>query len=610
MKKISSFLTAFLLFLFSLNAQLTVNNGHTAQELADILAGENIAATNVSISGNSLQYGSFTFTGEGLDVNSGVILSSGNIFDAIGPNNSGSTSTSFGGPGNTLLTDLANSQTYDAVVLQFDFEVQTDKIEFNFNFLSEEYNEWVGSSFNDVFAFFISGPGISGEENLAVIPGTTVPVSINTINNDQFWQFYHDNENGNTNVEFDGFTTLLTAVKEGLISCETYTLKLMIADAGDGIYDAGVLLQENSLVQENISAVSNTYSGNNVALEGCIEASFTFELAEAIDRDLVIPFLVEGSAVNGVDYEYIDPMIIIPEGQTSATIIISSYLDGISEGQESIELIFSPRPCEEPDTVNLFIDDYTPIEYTTQITDNICNGSENGSVLFNITGGFSPYTINLTDTLTNDVFSFEANPVTGLDSGTYRVEIIDDYGCQAEDVVFGDLFNAGQTFLPDGTGVSYTSEIEISGFNPGQTLVSTDQLNVITASLEHSYANDLTIVLAAPNSSEVMLKNVGPTGGAYNACNLGEPVASGPVDQWNSSNITPGIGYIYAWNEDPTYLTMGDEIQSHNVPYYTYTSTWGNELSDYYLPAGSYTTVEPFDNFIGTELNGTWTLKS
>jgi len=465
MMKKFTFLFAILLIALSANSQLTVNNGQTAQDLADILAGENITATNVSITGNSQQYGSFTFAGSGLDVNSGVILSSGNIFDAIGPNSSNNTTTDFGGPGNALLTQLSGSQTYDAVVLQFDFEVQSDEIEFNFNFLSEEYNEYVGSPYNDVFAFYISGPGITGEENLAIVPGTTTPVSINTINNDQFWQFYHDNTNGNTNIEFDGFTTLMTAKKSGLQSCETYTLKLMIADAGDGILDAGVLLQENSLVQANVSASSSTYSDNNTALEGCIEADFTFQLDEAVDYDVEIPLNIGGSAINGVDYKHIDPMIIIPAGQTSATIIIESYSDGITEGQETIEIAYTPAPCQAQETVSLFIDDFQPIEFSATETATACNGASDGEVLFTITGGFAPYIINLTDTTTLETSSYTANPIVGLNAGTYSVEIIDSYGCKAEDIVFGDVFNAGTTFLPTGTGVTYETSIDVTGFS-------------------------------------------------------------------------------------------------------------------------------------------------
>ncbi len=286
-------------------SQLSVSDGGLdGALLGENLSGENISVTNASVSGDINQSGFFTFIGEELGVNSGVILSTGSIFTAVGPNTDGATSTGIGGPGEPLLTDLASSPTFDAVVLEFDFEVQTDMIEFNYVFLSEEYNEWVNSGFNDVFAFYISGPGIDGEENLAVVPGTTTPVSINTINSGSFWQFYVDNEMAPfaANIEFDGFTTLMKAEKSGLIPCETYTLKLMIADAGDSSYDAAVLLQENSLVQADVSATTNTFSENDIALEGCIEASFTFALEEMLEETTEIPIEISGSAVNGIDY--------------------------------------------------------------------------------------------------------------------------------------------------------------------------------------------------------------------------------------------------------------------------------------------------------------------
>ncbi len=374
MKKKLFLLSILFLFTgFQSFAQLTVSNGQTGQELGEILAGENITVSNVSISGNVAQYGAFNFTGDDLGVNSGVILSTGIIFDAVGPNTQEGTTTDFGGVGNDLLSNLANSQTSDAVVLQFDFDVQSDEIEFNFTFLSEEYNEYVNTDFNDVFAFYISGPGIDGEENIAVVPGTTIPVTINSINNGKFWQFFNDNKTGTTNIEFDGFTTLMTARKSGLQSCETYTLKLMIADAGDGFFDSGVLLQENSLVQASVSASSSNYSDNNTALEGCIEADFTFQLNEAVDFDVQIPITIGGTAINGVDYKYIDPIILIPAGQTIATIIIESYSDGITEGQETIELSYEPSACQSMETVLLFIDDFVPNEFADNYTVNFAN---------------------------------------------------------------------------------------------------------------------------------------------------------------------------------------------------------------------------------------------
>jgi subtilisin-like proprotein convertase family protein len=609
----------FLCLVFSLwttfsYGQLTVVQNSNAQQLGNNLAGGNISVTNATITGAPSQYGTFQFNGTGLGLNSGVILSTGNIADAPGPNLAGGTTTSYGLPGDPDLSALAGFNTNDAVVFEFDFEVQGDEIEFNFVFLSEEYNEFVNSQFNDVFAFYISGPGIVGQENLAIVPGTTTPVTINSINNGSFFQFYNDNTGSNqVNVEFDGFTTLMTARKDSLQQCGVYTLSLRIADGGDDQFDSGVLLQENSLVQTNVSATSYTFSGNSIALEGCVDASFTFNLDTAATVPVNIPIGVGGTALNGVDYTFIDTIITIPVGQSSATVIIEALSDGITEGQESVELYFTSNPCAPPDTVILFIDDTNPLQFDITGTDLSCNDDASGVVDVNITGGSAPYQVYLTDTLTGATNSYPATslPITGLDAGTYLVEVTDLYGCEAEALVIGGNFNAGQTFLPDGTGVSYTSFINITGFNPGQTINSVSQINSICATMEHSYANDLTIVIEAPNGQQVLLKNVGSTGGQVNTCNLGEPVASGPVDNWNSSVITPGIGYQYCWNNNPIYPTMNDLIQTvapGPPPQYTYTTLAGNTYTDYYLPAGSYAPVQPLSGLIGAPMNGTWTL--
>jgi len=585
-------------------AQLSVTDaGLDGSLLGSNLAGENIVVTNASVSGDIMQSGTFTFIGDDLGVNSGVILSTGNINFALGPNQSQNTSTGYGGPGNALLTELAESSTHDAVVLQFDFEVQTDMIEFNYVFLSEEYNEFVNTGFNDVFAFYISGPGIDGEENLAVVPGTTTPVSINTINNETFWQFYVDNEYEPfaANIEFDGFTTLMKAQKTGLIPCETYTLKLMIADAGDSAYDAAVLLQENSLIQADVSATANTFSENDIALEGCIEASFTFQLEEALEDDVEIPIEIAGTAINGVDYEHIDNVIVIPAGQTSATVVINYYGDGLTEGQETIELIFVPEPCQEPDTVTLYIDDYNLIEFTTSPTDLTCNGDGTGGVSLTLSGGLPPYYITLTDSITNESELYTTNPVENLEAGTYYVEVLDGYGCSAEDIVYGNMFDGGPVFIPDGTGLSYETTINISGFGTGQTLSSVDQIESICMNMEHSRIGELEILLQAPDGSQIVLKQ--QPGGAVT--NMGEPCAIGPADAGND-DTSPGIGYDYCFTADPTYGTM---VEMANVNSYTYiTQCYGTEESDKYLPEGSYEPYQSLAGLVGVPLNGDWKL--
>lgn len=580
-------------------SQLSVTSGYTATQLGNTLAGNNVNVTNATITGGVSQKGKFSFTGSGFPLQSGVILSTGDITDAVGPNSSSSTGSSMGQPGHPDLTAIAGIQTYDAVEFKFDFVVQSSTIEFNYIFASEEYNEFVGSGFNDVFAFFISGPGINGWENIALIPNTNVPVSINNVNNGSYWQYFNDNSNGSVNIEYDGFTDVLTAKKDSLVPCETYTLMLVIADAGDGILDAAVFLEENSLVQGNVSATANTFSANNIALEGCIDASFTFALDSAFSTNTIIPIGIGGSAVNGVDYNLLDTVLIIPAGQTSATIIIDALSDGLPEGQESIELYFTPAPCQPQDTVTLFIDDYQTLEYETTVSDLSCFGSGDGEIDFTITGGTAPFTVMLTDSVTNVTTSYTTLPITGLDAGTYFIDVIDGYGCPADDIVAGNMYTGGPVFLPDGNGGSYQTTLPIAGMPA--TLTSVSQIQSVCITMEHSRIGELAILLTAPNGTSITLKQ--QPGGA--TTNMGEPCAIGPADAGNT-DTSPGIGYTYCFTPNPTYGTM---VSIANQNTYTYTTVcYGTSESDKYLPAGSYTPFQSFSNLIGVPINGNWTI--
>ncbi len=589
----------FAVICFNSYSQLSVTGGYTATQLANTLAGNNVAVTNATITGAAAQKGKFNFVGSGFPLQSGVILSNGQITTAIGPNNQGGAGTGMGQPGSADLTAIAGVQTYDAVEFVFDFEVQSSTIEFKYVFASEEYNEFVGSAFNDVFAFFISGPGIVGWQNIALIPNTNVAVAINNVNNGSYWQYYNDNDNAAVNIQFDGFTDVLTAKKDSLIPCEVYTLKLVIADAGDGILDAAVFLEENSLVQGTVSATANTFSANNIALEGCIDASFTFALDSAFATNTVIPIGIGGTAVNGVDYNLLDTMLVIPAGQTSSTIIIDALSDGLPEGQESIELYFTPAPCQPQDTVILYIDDYQTLEYETTVSDLSCFGAGDGEIDFTITGGTAPFTVILTDSVTNVSTTYPTYPITGLPAGTYFIDVIDAYGCPADDIIAGNLYTGGPVFLPDGNGGSYQTTLPIAGMPA--TFTNINQLQSICLTMEHSRIGELEIVLTAPNGTQITLKQ--QPGGAVT--NMGEPCAIGPADAGNP-DTSPGIGYTYCFTPTPTYGTM---VAMANANTYSYTTVcYGTIESDKYLPAGSYTSFETLNNLIGVPINGNWTI--
>lgn len=231
-----------------------LNSGLTAQDLAQALVGPGIAVTNATFTGDLSAGGLFSNgVADGLGIESGVILSSGAISNAVGPNDSDNTTTSFGTPGDSDLDALIPQSTNDAAVLEFTITSPEPQLTLRYVFASEEYNEFANSNFNDVFAFLVD------EEDIALVPNTTIPVSINNVNagnpvgtNPNNPQFFVNNDPSDLGTptpfetEFDGFTVVLSTVAATVPVNQPVTVKIAIADAGDTAFDSAVFLEENS----------------------------------------------------------------------------------------------------------------------------------------------------------------------------------------------------------------------------------------------------------------------------------------------------------------------------------------------------------------------------
>jgi hypothetical protein len=231
------------------SAQLAVNGNLTPEEMVQFFVGSGINYSNVLYTGADTARGIFTNGGTtNLGVDHGLALTSGTIQNIPGPDNNSGASGFNSTPGDSLLSVLVGTVTYDACVLEFDFVPASDTAWCDFVFGSEEYPEYVGSTFNDVFGFFVSGPNPDGGnyefKNIALVPGTDLPVAINNVNAFYYPEYYVDNTGGLT-IQYDGFTTVLTA-KCAVVAGATYHFKLAVADAGDGILDSGVLLEAES----------------------------------------------------------------------------------------------------------------------------------------------------------------------------------------------------------------------------------------------------------------------------------------------------------------------------------------------------------------------------
>ncbi|HAI85122.1 MAG TPA: hypothetical protein DCL43_15780, partial [Chitinophagaceae bacterium] len=216
----------------SLMAQFNITPTSSALQLARRIVGIGVNISNAQFRGPAGSAGLFTTTQPNFGIQSGIVLttgraqtSGGNFGVNAAANNSAD--NRFNAAGDPTLSNYSGRNTFDACVLEFDFIPIGDTLSVNFIFGSEEYPDFNCSRFNDVFAFMISGPNFPTETNIALVPGTTLPVAVNTINNGTVGQFgiptgctdlgqgaphtrfFVDNANGNTLV-YNGHTTILT----------------------------------------------------------------------------------------------------------------------------------------------------------------------------------------------------------------------------------------------------------------------------------------------------------------------------------------------------------------------------------------------------------------
>lgn len=292
-----------------------VQAGFGAADLAQSLVGPGVTISNATFSGGATAAGSFSFTDPAVvGFGQGIVLSSGNVADVVGPNVADSTSTDFANVGDADLSNLAGYETHDAAVLEFDFVPTANQVVFQYTFASDEYPEWVNTPFNDVFAFYVNGANYAVVRQTAGDPNSAfVPVAVNNINDgnslypdfvparpDLFRPNYVDPNGAPSAIplELDGLTRVLTfqaPVNPGVVN----HMKLAIADASDGIYDSAVFIQAGSLVSN-----SNPVADLSLLPISQIEPSKVTAVIEAEDPNgLTLSFTIDwgdGTTSSGI----------------------------------------------------------------------------------------------------------------------------------------------------------------------------------------------------------------------------------------------------------------------------------------------------------------------
>ena len=460
------------------HAQLLLNGTLTAEQLVqNTLLGTGVTVSNVTFNnlpGNltNPQVGFFDGSATVLAMDSGLVLCTGGITVAPGPNNSGSMQVEV--LDNFLADDdldnVAADMCMDIASLEFDFVPTGDSISFSYSFASEEYLEWVNLGYNDAFGFFLSGPGIFGPfqddaVNLAVVPGTFSYVSVNTINDAVNSAYYQDNGDGSQApystdpyyIQFDGFTVNLKA--SAAVQCgQTYHIKMAIGDVGDPNWDSGVFIQGGTFSSTGGVGISiATSSGTNTVSEGCDNAVVTIARSGTSGTD-VLPIVVSGTASAPADVTGIPASVTIPDGQSTVSFPIQFSSDLLTEGNETLTLCVAlAGSCGGGNTscAILSIIDGSPIIIAADDVISDCSGNTISlSALATGGSGALNYAWN-----TGSTMAFIVVP----DAPTaYEVTVTDDCGSSASatvNVIAPCGIQVPNVFTPNGDGQNDVFEI-------------------------------------------------------------------------------------------------------------------------------------------------------
>ncbi|WP_281228462.1 T9SS type B sorting domain-containing protein [Flavobacterium aquiphilum] len=359
---------------------ITVDDTQTAQQLVENVLVKSTCATvsNFSATGDNFTAGqkSFAYFNAGTSnfpLKEGVILSTSASKASIGPYTNGQGGGSTSWKGDPDLDQTLGITSINATVLEFDFVPLTTAISFNYIFASNEYQLYFPCQFSDAFAFLIKEKGTATYQNIAVIPGTTTPVSSKNIHpiipdvvvsgtphtgcpavNETYFGGYNP---AASPVNYSGQTVKLNARADVVIG-KTYHIKLVIADDKFEYYDSAIFLEAGSFTANIDLGADRTSATNNPLCYGD-----TFTIDSKLPATYAYEWYKDGSATP------------IP-GETKPSLTVNS------PGTYKVKVTLLPATCTAEDEIKI---EYAPQIVLNNTTLYQCDDNSDGISVFNLT---------------------------------------------------------------------------------------------------------------------------------------------------------------------------------------------------------------------------------
>lgn len=592
----------------SLFAQIEYTNAPPmdAETLVERLRGNGVEVFNAELTCADDASGFFwNGSSTNLGIESGIVLTTGSTEVAFSANTIGDASVSNGGGWYSPFEDYfpwAFVSIHDACVLEFDFIPYGDEINLNYIFGSEEYPEYVGSSFNDVFGFFIEGLPEYPEDmsfierNIATIPTSPgVNVSINNLNFGAYNQFYQDNID-DPYIQYDGQTVRLPA-KAKVTPCNTYHLSLAIADMSDTTYDSGLFIEEGSMrsnIFQNHSVSTNVDENSDMAFEGSDFGFFSFsqefgreegELWQILSEpspNRPISLVLGGTATLFEDYTFDKESLIFPEVEESEELFpealieklkVTPIVDDLDEGLEYVTLgVYST--C---------IEDYLSID-TLWIADVLQTGVEEGGTIcfgdsfqLSVFGGDESMTYEWTPAETLDSPNSATPIASPTETTNYVVTVMGENGYEAqhavtievEEEVFANLTVSSNQICPSSIAVLTTTPSIFTNtytfYNQdGEVIPSSSIYAIVYPEITTTYTVVVTSEVGCTASDEVTIEvenNLVEIAEQFIACE-GESFVLPTVSNADGLQYewSPNVGLDNSLILNPTIIATGETM--------------------------------------------------